>query len=252
MIINDLNIDFMEINDRINLSNFCTTTYIAWKNGLCLDFNSESKNLAETNSLEQFILILNDLTGNALENIDNTTGFIPNEILLFARSHKLIVTNKRYFLSEEKDISKQFDTYLLTKIRSATRSNISYMTLKLIDGTKIRYYYSGDWITREGIDKALKVLPSETIDNQLERFEKYNKADRDKDSKQKIFRITKAKLYRAVLYTFIFTGILFLADIIFNRVTLIKAFIQVIIFFPFFIIASMLYAIFSSRSDKSE
>lgn len=233
----------------VDLKSFYHTTFDAWKNGLCLEFNSESQNIAKNNAFEEFIEFLNELTGNALENIDNTTGFIPGEFLLFARSSKLIVINKRYFLSTEKNISKQFDSYLLNKIKSATRTNISYMTIKLFNGIKLRYYYSGDWITKEGIDKALKILPETNNQDFLEGFERYNKIESDKESKRKIVKFSKERILRALTYTFIFTGILFAANIVFNHVPASKSFVQVLVIIPFTFLASLLLSLFTTKSE---
>lgn len=235
-----------------DLKNFYASTYEAWKKGLCLEFMAESKKLAENNDIEEFSILVDKMTGNSLTNIEKVTGFMPDEVLLFSRAGKIIVTNKRYFLSEEKDISKQFDAYLLENIKSASRSNISYMTIKLNDGTRIRYYYSGDWITREGIEKALKILPTETPNELSVKYEVYTKIEKDKESKSKITRFTKEKLTRALIYTAVFTVILFIANIIFNRVPVTKSFVQVIFILPGTFIVSFIIALFTVKTIKSD
>ena len=123
------------------------------------------------------------------------------------------------------------------------------MTIKLFNGIKLRYYYSGDWITKEGIDKALKILPETNNQDFLEGFERYNKIESDKESKRKIVKFSKERILRALTYTFIFTGILFAANIVFNHVPASKSFVQVLVIIPVTFLASLLLSLFTTKSE---
>lgn len=138
---------------------FYKATYNSWLSGKVLEFNPKSKELANSNSLDDFIKHLNEYSGNSLVAISDKSGFLRNEVLVFAKSNKLILTNKRYFISNENNICKQFDAYFLDKIKSIKRQGIFELKIILKTGAKMTYNFKGDWITDEGVEKAMNVIP---------------------------------------------------------------------------------------------
>lgn len=150
------------INEKSELTPFYERTYNSWLDGDVLEFIPKSKAIAEANTLEGFIEIIENNFGKSLHTIADKAGFVDDEILAFARSNRFLMTNKRLFVSEDKGENKQFDIFFLNNIKTIKNQGIFDLKITLMNGKKMIYNISGSYITTEGMHKIMKIRSSET------------------------------------------------------------------------------------------
>ncbi|MEI8203208.1 MAG: hypothetical protein WCH34_09370 [Bacteroidota bacterium] len=141
---------------KVDLLTFYQKTHNTWKEGKVIEFNPESKTIANANSLEEFIKRIEIYTGNSIQIIAEKIGFLEDEVLIFAIAKKLLLTNKRYFISDR----EEFEAYFLNKIKKVKRNGLFILIIVFKDGFELEFSFRGDYITMEGVEKAMKIVPS--------------------------------------------------------------------------------------------
>lgn len=248
---------------KVDLMSFYRKNYETWKEGQILEFIPESKHIAERNSLEEYIKALQDYTKNSIQIIDKEFGFLENEVIVYANSNKLILTNKRYFILDNKSKDLKFDTFPLEIIKKIKKNGLFNLTIVTIDGYKIEYSYAGDWVKMEGVTKAMKILRSKNIEindsnsiSEVSNISTNNYQGKYKSQKEKNFILKTLIIKRLniiITYTILFTILIILVATFVVQIPLAKSIIRAILLLPVsFIFASIFSFITGGKDDEKK
>jgi hypothetical protein len=103
-------------NSRIE--NFYKISYDAWLGNKIKGIDSVLPDLDSNVSFDDFKSLLEICSYDIINKIAIDVGFLENEFFITCFEREILITNKRLFISKEKDINTEFDYYILKRIFS--------------------------------------------------------------------------------------------------------------------------------------